>query len=471
MYAEKLPPHDVNAEEAVIGSLLIDGESIHRIASVIKPDDFYRERNRWCFDACVALYQRGEAINQLTVAHELNLRQRLDPVGGQGYLSQLIATVPTSVHVEHFARIVNRTATMRRLIQAAGDIANIGYEGTADVDNALNHAEDLLFRIRSTHQVRDFVTIREVLDQYLEHTTALDGAMDMALQPIRTGFVDLDRVLGGLQRGDLVIIAARPSLGKSTLAVNIAQNAAQTGATVAIFSLEMSREQLALRMLATTAEVEVQQLRLSTMGIVSEAAAARITTAVGELSDLSIYLDDSSVQSVTEMRSKARRLHVDRAVDLVIVDYLQLIAGSSQGRTENRVMELGEITRSLKALARDLNVPVIAISQLSRAIEQRPDHFPQLSDLRESGSIEQDADVVLFIHRQDRYETEEQWAQRHPTEPYPENLAQLVISKNRHGPTNTPVTLYFRGRFFRFENLNTDLLTRPGFDGSGEGPR
>lgn len=451
MYAEKLPPHDPDAEEAVVGSLLIDGEVINRIAPLVKPEDFYRERNRWCYEACQSLYQRGEAIDQISVARELSLKERLEEIGGPAYLSHLIAVVPTSLHAEHFAQIVNRTATMRRLIQAAGDIASIGYADAPDIDQALQQAEELLFRVRNTHVTRDFVTIREVLDQYLEDTSGLEP-MDRGVAPIPTGYTDIDNALGRLQRGDLFILAARPALGKSTLAMNIARNAAGQGAVVGVFSLEMSREQLALRLLSAEAEVDSHLLRL---GLLGESATNRVITGIGELSDLAIYMDDSPAQTVLEMRAKLRRLNTDRGVDLVIVDYLQLIAGR-ENRSENRVQELSEITRQLKAIARDLNVPVIAISQLSRAIEQRPDHHPQLSDLRESGSIEQDADVVAFIHREDRYTTPEQWEQRHPTDPYPENLVQLVIAKNRHGPTRT-VHLYFRGNYSRFENLATEL--------------
>ena len=448
MYAEKLPPHDPDAEEAVVGSLLIDGEAINRIASLVKPDDFYRERNRWCFEACQALYNRGDAIDQISVTRELSLRERLDAVGGPAYLSHLVTAVPTSVHVEHFARIVNQTATMRRLIGAAGDIASIGYGDSADVEASMQQAEDLLFRVRNTHVTRDFASLREVLDQYLEDTAGLDP-MDRGVAPIPTGFVDLDNALGRLQRGDLFILAARPSLGKSTLAMNIARFAAGQGAVAAVFSLEMSREQLALRLLSAEAEVDSHLLRL---GLLSETATQSVMVAVGALSDLGIYIDDSPAQSVLEMRSKVRRLHTDRGIDLLVVDYLQLITGRQDQRGENRVQELSEITRQLKAMARDLNVPVIAISQLSRAIEQRPDHNPQLSDLRESGSIEQDADVVAFIHREDKYVTQEQWDDRHPTERYPQNMVQIIIAKNRHGPTNT-IELYFRGNFSRFENL------------------
>jgi replicative DNA helicase len=454
MYAEKLPPHDPDAEEAVVGSLLIDGEAINRVSPLVKAEDFYRERNRWCYEACQALYRRGETIDQISVSRELSLRERLDEVGGPAYLSHLIATIPTSVHIEHFAQIVNQTATMRRLIQAAGEIAAIGYADTADVAASMQQAEELLFRVRNTQAVTDFVTLREVLDQYLEDTAGLDP-MDRGAAPVTTGFVDLDSALGRLQRGDLFILAARPSLGKSTLAMNIARNAAEQGAVVAVFSLEMSREQLALRLLSAEAEVDSHLLRL---GLLGEAATQRMMTSIGALSDLAIYMDDSPLQTVLDMRAKARRLHTDRGVDMIVVDYLQLIAGRSEQRNENRVQELSEITRQLKALARDLNVPVLAISQLSRNIEQRPDHFPQLSDLRESGSIEQDADVVAFIHREDKYTTEEQWNERHPTEQYPENVVQLVIAKNRHGPTSQ-IRLYFRGNFARFENLATAQTT------------
>jgi replicative DNA helicase len=363
----------------------------------------------------------------------------------------MVGAVPTSVHIEHFARIVNQTATMRRLIEAAGEIASIGYGDTAEVEVAMQRAEDLLFRVRNTATVRDFVTIREVLDQYLETAGNL-GPLDRGAAPIPTGFQDLDNALGRLQRGDLFILAARPALGKSTLAMNIARNAAGQGAVVAVFSLEMSRDQLALRLLAAEAEIDSFRLRIGLVG--GEAQTHRMMTAVGELSDLAIYMDDSPAQTVLEMRSKARRLHTDRGVDMIVIDYLQLLSGHSERRGDNRVQELSDITRQLKALARDLNVPVLAISQLSRSIEQRPDHHPQLSDLRESGSIEQDADVVAFIHREDKYFSEEQWEARHPTEQYPENLVQLVIAKNRHGPTET-IRLYFRGNFSRFESLAT----------------
>ena len=458
MYAEQLPPHDPDAEEAVIGSLLIDGDAIDRISSLVRTDDFYRERNRWCYEACQALYQRGEPIDQISVGRELGLRERLDEVGGPAYLSHLVATVPTTVHVEHFAQIVNRTATMRRLIMAASDIASLGYADTADVEAAMQEAEELLARVRGSHVVRDFVSLREVLDEYMEQMGTVAGVLERGTAPIPSGFPDLDQALGGLVRGDLLILAARPAFGKSTLAMNIARHAAGQGATAAVFSLEMGREQLAQRLLAAEAEVDSQHLR---MHLIAPSKQEAVTNAIGALSDLALYIDDTPAQSVMEMRSKLRRLHSSRSVDLVIVDYIQLISGSQQRRSENRVQELSEITRQLKAIARDLNAPVIAVSQLSRYIEQRPDHHPQLSDLRESGSIEQDADIVMFIHREDKYYNEEQWERRHGGDldaPYPQHLVKLIIAKNRHGPTRE-LELYFRDNFSRFETL---AAARPG---------
>ncbi|MBI4232940.1 MAG: replicative DNA helicase [Chloroflexi bacterium] len=451
MYAEKLPPHDPAAEEAVIGSLLVDGEAIAQVASFLKAEDFYGEKNRWCYEACLALWERREAINQVTLAHELARLRRLDELGGQAYLSHLVAGVPTSVHIEHYARIVQRTSTLRQLIRAASEIARLGYEGPADVEGALNHADDLLFRLRTGRPGRDFVHIREVLDRYLEESAAIaaGGPIERGVAPIPTGFTDLDQLLGGLQRADLIILAARPSLGKSALAINMARNAAGVGATVAIFSLEMSREQLALRLIASEAAVDGHHLRL---GLYSEAEEKRIMDAVGLLSDLPIYIDDSPLASIVEIRAKARRLHLVRRTDLIILDYLQLVAGGN-GRMENRVQEISEISRSLKGLARDLNVPVLAISQLSRAVEMRPSHLPQLSDLRESGSIEQDADVVAFIYREDLYfKDEEEWDRRFPDRKYPKNIAEIIVAKHRHGPVGN-INLYFRDRLARFENL------------------
>ncbi len=447
---EKLPPHDELAEESVLGSLLIDGEAIVQIP-FLKIEDFYRERNRWAYEACTVLFQRDEAINQVTVAHELGNQGRLEDMGGGAFLSHLVEAVPTSVHIDHYARIVSRTATMRNLIGAAAEIAALGYQEDADTDATLSKAEDLLLDIRASRESRGFVSIREVLDQYMEDTATVAGPLERGRAPIQTGFVDFDKLLGGLQRSDLIILAARPSYGKSTLALNIARNAARVGAGVGIFSLEMSREQLVLRMLASEAGVDSHSLRL---GVHSRADEQKITDAIGALSDLSIYIDDAPLQTIVDIRSKARRLYMEQGVDLLIVDYMQLMQGV--GRQSNRVQEISDISRSLKGLARDLNIPLIAISQLSRAVEVRATHRPQLSDLRDSGSIEQDADVVAFIYRNDMVYTEEEWEREpaHADRPYPRHIAEIIVAKHRNGPLDT-LNLYFRDVCSRFENLAT----------------
>lgn len=446
MLADRLPPHDISAEESVIGSLLIDGETVTQVSSFLKLDDFYRERNRWCFEACLNLFERSEAINQVTVAHELESGERLSEIGGTAYLSHLVSVVPTSVHIEHYARLIQRTATMRRLITAAGEIADIGYDDDPNVDNALTQAEDLLFSIRSGHRTRDFILLREVLDVYLEETSPIGGPLDAKTRPVLTGFRGLDTLLGGFQRSDMVVLAARPSIGKSTIALNVARNAAADGMTVGIFSLEMGREQVALRLMSSESQVDTHRLR---MRLWSDTEETRIYDAIGHLSDLPIYVDDTPIQTVVEIRSKARRLQMERGLDLAIVDYMQLIEGGRRRSDPNRVQEVSEISRSLKGMARDLNVPVLAVSQLSRAIEQRSSHRPLLSDLRDSGSIEQDADVVMFIHREDKYSNEDEWARANPGQPYPRNLAEIIVAKHRHGPTGS-VWLVVQDQFARF---------------------
>lgn len=447
--AAKLLPHNVEAEESVIGSLMIDEEALPKVTGMIRAEDFYVAKNRWCFEACMELFDRPESIDQLTVAETLANHGRLEDVGGVAYLAHLVRTLPTSVHVEHYAGIVQRTSVMRRLIKTADDIASIGYEGSADPDGALSKAEDLLYRVRSAQSTRDFIHIREVLDEYMEQAALIQTDRDIHLGPISTGFPDMDNLLsGGLQRSDLVIVAARPSLGKSTLAFNIARHAAEQMARVAVFSLEMSAEQIAIRLVASEANVDSNRMRV---GLLGEEETQREHDAIGYLSELPIYIDQSPLQRVIDMRGKITRLHNDEPIDLLIVDYIQLITGTS-GRSENRVQDMGEISRSLKGIARDLDVPVLALSQLSRAPEQRLNHRPVLSDLRESGSIEQDADVVAFIYREDKYVSREDWEKRNSTEPYPANIAELIIAKHRNGPTGT-IRLYFRNDVVRFESM------------------
>ncbi len=444
----RLPPHDFDAEEAVLGSLLIDEETVLKVVPVLTAQDFYRDKNRWVYEACLKLYDQGQPINQVTVAHEMGQAARLEESGGAAYLGHLISQVPTSVHAEYYAQIVRRASLMRRLIGAAREIEDLGYDADHDVDATLARAEELLFRLRRGEGSGDFVHISEVLSQYFHELVPQAREEEGPVPHLRYGFAAMDELLGGLQRSDMVVLAARPSLGKSTLAMNIARNVAmQQGAHVAVFSLEMSGQQLVHRLLASEAGVDSRKIRL---GNLTDREESLIIDATGILSEAAIYLDDSPVLDVHQMRSKARRLHLDRRVDMVIVDYLQLLSGGR--RSENRVQEISEISRGLKALARELEVPVLALSQLSRAVEQRPDHRPILSDLRESGSIEQDADVVFFLYRDDVYYTQEQWEQRNPAQPYPRGITDIIVAKHRHGPTDT-VQLHFDGRVARFQDM------------------
>ncbi len=450
MYAEKLLPHDIEAEESVLGSLLIDGDSFLRVAQLIKPEDFYREKNRLCFTACVNLFQRNEAIDQVTLARELDRTNQLEAVGGMAYLSHLVAITPTSTHAEHYAHLVTRTSTMRRLVDAASRISAIGYQDTDDVETSLRQAEDILFQIRSGRVERGFIPLRQIYDQYLEEEAAAAEPLAQVSVSIMTGYPDLDELLGVVQRSDMIVLGARPALGKSSLALNISLNAANRGATVGIFSLEMDREQLALRILAADAEIDAHRLRLR---LLNDADEQRRIDSIGRLSDLPVYIDDTPFQGIVEMRSKARRLSLQHGLDLLVVDYLGLVQG--RGRSENRVQEMSEISRSFKGMARDLNVAVLACSQLSRLVVGRPGHRPQLSDLRDSGSIEQDADVVMFIHREDAYYTEEEWDQQFPERTYPKNIAEIILAKHRHGPTGS-VKLRFRDNLVRFDALGPD---------------
>jgi len=449
LYGDKLPPHDIDAEEAVIGSLLIDGSAIYKVAAFLQAQDFYSERNQWLYGACLSLSQRDEAINQITVAQELDRQQKLEACGGAAYLSHLISIVPTSLDIEHYAQIVYRLSAMRHLIIAGRQIADIGYEASPDVDASLSQAEDILFRLRHGTP-RDFVHIRQVLDKYFETVTppTAERGYPEAIPYVLSGFTALDEFLGGFQRSDLIIIAGRPSMGKTSLALNIARNAAiDQGACIALFSLESAGEAVVLRLLSSESEVNLRQVRL---GLHTETEEKRIMDATGILSEAPIYIDDTPQLRVVEMRSKVRRLHYERGINLIIVDYLQLMQGD--GRGENRVQEISLISRSLKGIARELNVPVIAISQLSRAAEFRASHKPQLSDLRESGSIEQDADVVLFIYRDEAYyPTRKDWEDTHPSETYPPP-AEIIIAKHRNGPTGQR-NLRFVPKLAKFENI------------------
>jgi replicative DNA helicase len=450
----RLPPNDNDAEEAVIGSLLIDGTAIFQIADFLQPSDFYFEQNRQLFEACLALYKRDEAIDQVTLAQELSRQERLEACGGTGRLSYLISIVPTSLDIIDHARIVYRLSVMRQLITAGDRIVNIGYEAGPDVEDSLAKAEGTLFQLRRGGGRGDLTHIRQVLDKYFEVEPPPSEEHPERLQSIYSGFIGLDEFLGGLQRSDLIIVAGRPSMGKTSLALNIARNAAvEHRACVALFSLEMGRDALVTRLVSSESGINSRRIRFGEHK--TEDEERRVLDATGVLSEAPIYIDDTPMIRMAEMRGKALRLNYERGIDLVILDYLQLMPGEGGGRGDNRVQEISYISRSLKALARELDAPVLAVSQLSRAVEGRPSHEPQLSDLRESGSIEQDADVVLFIYRDEYYyKSEEDWIVAHPDREYPREEADLIIAKHRNGPTGR-IKLRFRHNLARFESLGS----------------
>jgi replicative DNA helicase len=450
----RLPPSDNDAEEAVIGSLLIDGTAIFQIADYLQPADFYFEKNQWLYEACMSLYQRDEAIDQVTLAQELSRKGRLEACGGTGQLSYLVSIVPTSLNISDYARSVYRLSVMRQLITAGDRIAAIGYEAGPDVEQSLANAEGVLFRLRRGGTSGDLTHIRQVLDKYFEVEPPPTEERPERLPYVLSGFVGLDEFLGGLQRSDLVIVAGRPSMGKTSLALNIARNAAvEHRACVALFSLEMGRDALVTRLVSSESGINSRRIRFGEHR--NEDEERRVMEATGVLSEAPIYIDDTPMIRMAEMRGKALRLNYERGIDLVILDYLQLMPGEGGSRGENRVQEISYISRSLKALARELDAPVLAVSQLSRAVEGRPSHEPQLSDLRESGSIEQDADVVLFIYRDEYYyKSEEEWIAAHPDREYPREEADLIIAKHRNGPTGR-IKLRFRHSLARFEGLGS----------------
>jgi replicative DNA helicase len=453
---ERLPPHDLEAEESVVAALLVDTEAVYHVAPILKPADFFREKNGWIYEACLDLWGRDEAINQITVAHELARKERLEDVGGQTYLAEIIRQLPTSLGVEFYAGIVKRDSTYRGLIHASTAILQMAYEAPAEIDTVFSRAEELIQRLRGGENFRDFVHISQLLQAYLDED--VEALQHKELSAINSGYSDLDMLLGGIKRSDLVIVGARPSVGKSSFALGIARNAAVVQrANVVFFSLEMSSEQLAVRLLASESGVDSTRLRL---GQQTELEERRIIRASGDLSEANIWFDDTPVLTAAELRAKARRLAGEKGLDLIIIDYLQLMAGeNANSRHENRVQEISYISRTLKGLARELDVPIIALAQLSRAIENRNPRIPMLSDLRDSGSIEQDADVVMMLSREDMYVTQEQWSQQHPELPesaYPKGVAQVIVAKHRNGPTGT-VELRFRERLAKFE----DWVLRP----------
>ncbi|MFH1085090.1 MAG: replicative DNA helicase [Chloroflexota bacterium] len=435
---DRLPPQNIEAEQSVLGSLLIDPDAILRVSSFLRPEDFYRDAHTRIFAAMLALHERQMATDLVTVADELERNAQLEEIGGAPYLTALINAVPTSIHVEHYGRIVERAAALRRLITAAGQIAGLAYADQAEMDEIIDESERILFEVSDRRISRSLVPISTVIRRYYDRIDFLvEHRADILGVP--TGFADLDHLLGGMQASDLIIIASRPGVGKTSLALSIATNAAlKAKAVVALFSLEMSAEQVVQRLISASTGIDSQRLRL---GRIEDLEWEQFTRVSGILSEAALFIDDTPSPSPMEIRAKARRLAAEHDLDLVIVDYLQLMQAGDR-RNENRVQEISYITRALKALARELNVPVIALSQLSRAVEGRADKKPVLSDLRESGSIEQDADIVMFIYREDMYDDKSARA----------NIADIIIAKHRNGPTNT-IALRFEPAYTRFTNL------------------
>ncbi len=416
----KLPPQNLTAEASLIGSLLLDKEAIIKIADIVGPDDFYVDKNRLIFEAILTLYEKREPIDLVTLTNKLEQMKELDNIGGAAYLTELVNAVPTAAHITEYARIVAQKATMRNLISAANVIGGLAYDEQNPLDSILDTAEQTLFDVSQKHLKQNFTPIKDVLSESFDRLDSLHKDKQK-IRGVPTGFRNLDNLLAGLQKSDLIILAARPSMGKTSLALNIAQNVAvKEGIPVGIFSLEMSKEQLIDRLLAGEAGIDSWKLRT---GNLEDRDFDKLSRAMGVLSEAPIYIDDSAVTNVMEMRTKARRLQSEHDLGLVVIDYLQLMSGRAGG-SDNRVQEISEISRGLKGLARELNVPVIALSQLSRNVENRNPQIPQLADLRESGSIEQDADVVMFIYREDYYNKDSDRV----------GIADILIKKHRNGP-------------------------------------
>ncbi len=441
LVAERALPHNLEAERSVLGSILLHNDAFNAAAEVIDSKDFFRDAHRRIFDRMVKLVERGQAIDLVTLKEELARSGDLEEVGGPAYIAALVDGVPRSTNVDHYARIIKEKSTLRRLIYSANKIVSTAYEAEEDADVILDQAERSIFEI-ADDKVRDgFVSLRDLAQDSFETIEKLHARKEL-VTGVPTGFTDLDEMTSGLQPSDLIIVAARPSMGKTSLVLNIAQHVGtKTDLTVGVFSLEMSKEQLFLRMLTGEARIDAHRLR---GGFLGERDWGRLSEAIGTLSDAKIFIDDTPSIGVLEMRAKCRRLAAEHGLHLVIIDYIQLMQG--RGRFENRTLELASISRNLKGLAKELSVPIVVLSQLSRAPESRADHRPQLSDLRESGALEQDADVVVFIYREDQY------ADRNQPPTDNQGVAELIIGKQRNGPTGV-VKLAFIREFTRFENL------------------
>ncbi len=444
----KMPPQNQEAEISLLGCLLIDKTAIVKVVDIIQPDDFYNDINGLIFGAMLALYQDHQPIDLVNLADKLKTKNQLDTVGGRSYLTSLLQSVATAANVVSYAEIIKHKSTLRRLITAAAGIHELGYDEDNDLDQVLDQAEQTLFSVSHQYLKQSFQPISNLLPEAFNRIDELHKQSGR-LRGLPTGFIDLDKLLSGLQKSDLVILASRPSVGKTSLAMDLArQTAIKNRAKVGIFSLEMSKEQLVDRLICAEANVSLWKMRTGQLSDREEDDDfGRISYAMGALADSSIYIDDSPNCNIMEIRTKCRRLQSEHGLDLVIIDYLQLMEGRSQ-RSDNRVQEVAEITRSLKGLARELNVPVVALSQLSRAVEQTKPAIPKLAHLRESGSIEQDADVVMFIYRKaaDRnYDIDS-------LNDFERHVAEIHIAKHRNGPTGK-VILYFDENTVNFKNL------------------
>ena len=438
----KVPPQNLDAERSVLGALMLDKDAIIKIANLIRHGDFYKDDHNMIYEAMVELYEQREPIDVLSLSNRLEEKNQLDKIGGSSYLTSLVNTVPSSSNIVHYAKVVQKKSTLRKLIEAASQIVELGYNESEDVEKILDEAEQKLFGVSQKYIKQDFVPIKSILEAAFNRIDELHKG-DHQLRGVPTGYPDMDNLLAGFQKSDLVILAARPSIGKTTLALDLArQIAVQQKVPVGIFSLEMGADQLIDRMLAAQSGVDLWRLRTGRLKTGDgDDDFQRIGEAMGILSEAPIFIDDAGSANVMEMRTMARRLQSEHNVGVIIIDYLQLMEGRSGGG-DSRVNEISEISRALKQLARELNIPIIALSQLSRAVESRSPQIPKLSDLRESGSIEQDADIVMFLYREDREK---------PDTPN-KNIVDVIIAKHRNGPVGK-ISLYFQENSTTFKSL------------------
>ena len=443
----KVPPHSLEAEQAVLAAVLLDNDRMNGVVEILRPEDFYQRAHRNLFSAMLELYERGRAIDPLTISEVLKGRDGEKEAGGVAYLSELIHNVPTISNAADYARLVKEKSILRKTIAVSQQIAASAYEGVTELDEFLDRTEQAIFEIAEEKIKPSYYSMSEMSKEAMKEIEKLYEKKEM-ITGIPSGFRDLDAKTAGFQNSDMIVVAARPGMGKTALCLNVALNAAlRSKVPVAIFSLEMSRQQLALRMICSEARVEFQRLRT---GYLTQDEINRIVASVGRLSEAPVYTDDSGALTALELRAKARRLKKERGIGMIIVDYLQLMHGSNtRQNTENRVQEVSEISRSMKSLAKELNIPVVAVSQLSRGVESRNDKRPQMADLRESGAIEQDSDLILFVYREEMYAKEK-------TPQEAKGIAEIIIGKNRSGPMRD-VKLAFLSQFTRFEDLAQDL--------------